>query len=152
MGVKINGPEENFLQKIYSVDHSVCYLLRYDVPRNRKSMTNQEYFSLFSESMNKKKIIRYENSSNRDDYHIYAIRETQEGYVFYCLVETFFRTGLNENTWKTGSLSSFHELTFVKGASTSSLYLTDETFTPRQGYKERLPLLAPSESGWKTVD
>jgi len=115
-------------------------------------MTNQEYFSLFSESMNKKKIIRYENSSNRDDYQTYAIRETPEGYVFFCLVETFFRTGLNENTWKTGSLSSFHELTVVKGASIRSLYLTDENFIPRKNYKERLPVLAPSESGWQTVD
>lgn len=110
-------------------------------------MTNQEYFNLFSESLNTRKIIRYENENSRDDYHTYAIRESPEGYVFYCLIETFFRTGMNANTWKTGSLSSFHELSSVKGATAETLYLTSETFFPRQDYKEKL-----SEPGWRTVD
>jgi len=114
-------------------------------------MTNQEYFSLFSEAMKKKKIIRFENSNNRDDYQTYAIRETREGCVFFCLIETFFKSETNQNTWETGSLSSFHEFHAVKGAETDTLVLTDKTYVPREGYHEKLPILASEESAWVTV-
>lgn len=115
-------------------------------------MTNEEYFSLFSEAMNKKKIIRYENSSSRDDYYTYAIRDTPEGYVFFCLMETFFKAGDNKEGWKTGSLSSYHEFRSVRGATPSSLILTKETFTPRSSYKENLPVAAHNKSIWLTVN
>lgn len=115
-------------------------------------MTNEEYFSLFSEAMSKKKIIRYENSNSRDDYYIYAIRQTPEGYVFFCLMETFFKAGENNDGWKTGSLSSYHEFRSVRGATLSFLKLTDDHFTPRSNYKENLPVLAPDESAWITVN
>jgi hypothetical protein len=115
-------------------------------------MTNEEYFSLFSEAMNKKKIIRYENSNSRDDYYIYAIRETPDGYVFFCLMETFFKAGGNDEGWKTGSLSSYHEFRSIRGAAHSSLILTDEIFTPRSNYKEKLPVLAQQEMPWLTVN
>ncbi|GLU53688.1 hypothetical protein [Dyadobacter frigoris] len=115
-------------------------------------MTNQEYFSLFSEAMNNKKIIRYENSNSRDDYYAYAIRETPEGYIFFCLMETFFKAGENKEGWKTGSLSSYHEFRSVRGVTLSSLNLTNEIFTPRSNYKEKLPVLAQNESSWLTVN
>ncbi|WP_159473432.1 hypothetical protein [Dyadobacter sp. 3J3] len=115
-------------------------------------MTNEEYFSLLSEAMKKKKVIRYENSSSRDDYYTYAIRETSEGYVFFCLMETFFKAGDNKEGWKTGSLSSYHEFKVIRGATLSSLILTNEIFIPRNNYKEKLPLLAQQESTWFTVD
>jgi len=115
-------------------------------------MTNQEYFSLFSEAMNKKKIIRYENSKSRDDYQVHALRETPEGYVFFCLVETFFRNEMDRVSWKTGSLSSFHELQIVKGATTDTLRLTNENYIPRKNYREKLPVVAPEEASWQLVD
>ncbi|MEO6684377.1 MAG: hypothetical protein ABIN24_00365 [Dyadobacter sp.] len=115
-------------------------------------MTNEEYFSLFSEAMNKKKIIRYENSNSRDDYYIYAIRETPEGYVFFCLMETFFKAADNQEGWKTGSLSSYHEFRLVRGATISSLNLTNEIFAPRSNYKEKLPVIAQEEKAWLTVN
>ncbi|MCF0058540.1 hypothetical protein [Dyadobacter sp. CY356] len=115
-------------------------------------MTNEEYYGLFSEAMNKKKIIRYENSSSRDDYYIYAIRETPEGYVFFCLMETFFKAGDNHEGWKTGSLSSYHEFRSIRGATFSSLILTDEIFTPKSNYKEKIPVLAHKEALWLTVN
>lgn len=115
-------------------------------------MTNEEYFSLFSEAMNNKKVIRYENSNSRDDYYIYAIRQTPQGFVFFCLMETFFKAGDNKEGWKTGSLSSYHEFRSIKGAELSSLTLTNEIFTPRSNYKEKLPVIAQEESFWSTVD
>jgi len=115
-------------------------------------MTNQEYFSLFSEAMNKKKIIRYENSTSRDDYQVHALRETPDGYVFFCLIETFFRNEMDHTSWKAGSLSSFHELQIVKGATADTFYLTNENYIPRENYKERLPVLSPQEANWKLVD
>lgn len=115
-------------------------------------MTNEEYFSLFSEAMNTKKIIRYENSNSRDDYYIYAIRETPEGYVFFCLMETFFKAGDNKEGWKNGSLSSYLEFRSIRGATLSTLILTNEIFTPRGNFKEKLPVIAQSESAWLTVN
>jgi len=114
-------------------------------------MTNQEYFGLFSVSMNKKKIIRYENENSRDDYHVYAYRYTPDGFIFFCRIETFFRTAPNENSWKTGSLSSFHELSFVQGATSDTFYLTNETFRPAEFIQ--YPLISgPEESAWITAD
>ena len=115
-------------------------------------MTNEEYFSLFSEAMNMKKVIRYENSNSRDDYYTYAIRQTPEGYVFFCLMETFFKAGDNKKGWKTGSLSSYHEFRSIKGATLSSLKLTSEIFIPRSNYKDNIPVIAQGESSWSTVD
>jgi hypothetical protein len=115
-------------------------------------MTNQEYFNLFSEAIKKKRIVRYENISSRDDYYIHAIRETPEGYVFFCLVKTFFRSGHNTNTWKTGFLASYHEFSLIKGVSIDTLHLTDESFSPALDYKNKLPVLGLEESKWKTID
>ena len=105
-------------------------------------MTNEEYFSLFSEAMNKKKIIRYENSNSRDDYYIYAIRETPDGYVFLLFNGNVFQSGGNDEGWKNGSLSSYLEFRSIRGAALSSLILTNEIFHPRSNYKEKLPVIA----------
>jgi hypothetical protein len=114
-------------------------------------MTNQEYYDLFSEAIQNKKIIRYENSTSRDDYSIYAIRKTPEGYVFFCLLETFFRKAENREGWKTGSLSSYPEFHSIKGAARETLQLTSETFTPRKNFEEKLPVLGYDESQWVVV-
>ncbi|TLV02690.1 hypothetical protein [Dyadobacter luticola] len=115
-------------------------------------MTGQEYFALFSEAMRTKRIIRYENETSRDDYHTYGIRETPMGYMFFCLLETFFRRGRNADSWIPGSLTSYHEFDEVQGATTSTLILTDKKFEPIQGYREKLPGLVNGSHGWITVD
>jgi hypothetical protein len=126
--------------------------MRLYLERNQFRMTNQECFNLFSEAIKKKRIVRYENSNNRDDYFIHAIRETPDEYVFFCLIKTFFRSGHNTDTWKTGFLSSYHEFSLIKGAATDTLYLTNESFSPAADYKDKLPVLGFGESKWKTID
>jgi hypothetical protein len=115
-------------------------------------MTTEEYFALFSKAMREKRIIRYENSGSRDEYHTYAIRETPMGYIFFCLLETYFKTGINLNEWLTGSLRSFHEFSMVRGATVESLCLTDDFFEPVVNYREMLPALESGENGWQTLD
>jgi hypothetical protein len=115
-------------------------------------MTNQECFNLFSEAIKKKRIVRYENSNSRDDYSILALRKTPDGYVFFCFVQTFFRSGHNADTWKTGFLSSYHEFSLIKGAAVETLRLTDESFSPAEDYKNKLPFLGFGESNWETID
>ena len=114
-------------------------------------MTGQEYYSLFSEAMKKRRIIRYENETSRDDYHTYAIRETPFGYVFFCLLETFFRTGKGLDSWIKGSLVSYHELQNVQGADINSLIITNEIYVPRFNYNQMLPVLKEGEPVWITV-
>ena len=115
-------------------------------------MTAQECHALFQKAMNEKRIVRYENETSRDDYHTYAIRETPMGYMFFCLLETFFRTGKNLDSWMKGSLKSFHDFHSVKGATIESLQLTNEHFVPVSDYKARLPRIGITDSAWITVD
>ncbi|TDE15404.1 hypothetical protein [Dyadobacter psychrotolerans] len=115
-------------------------------------MTGQEHYALFSKAMNENRIVRYENETSRDDYHTYAIRETAMGYMFFCLLETFFRTGKNLDSWIAGSLRSFHEFRIVKGASIDTLYLTEENYQINPNYKKNLPVILPGESNWITID
>ena len=115
-------------------------------------MTGQEYYALFSKAMNEKRIIRYENETSRDDYHTYAIRETSMGYMFFCLLETFFRTGKNLDQWIEGSLKSFHEFRIVKGAGRETLYLTEENYNVDLNYKKNLPAILPGETSWITIE
>jgi len=113
-------------------------------------MTVQEMYALFSKAMNEKRIIRYDNNTSRDDYHTYAIRKTQSGYLFFCLLETFFKT-TNNSGWLPGSLKSYHEFAAVKGATTQTLYLTSEQYTPVKNFNEKLPKLITGEESWITV-
>lgn len=115
-------------------------------------MTAQECYTLFHKAMMEKRIIRYENETSRDDYHTYAIRETPMGYMFFCLLETFFRTGKNLDSWIAGSLKSFHDFHTVQGATIESLQLTNEHFVPVSDYKERLPKIVIGGAAWVTVD
>lgn len=115
-------------------------------------MTAQEYYALFSRAMLEKKIVRYENSTSRDDYHTYAIRETPQGFIFFCLLETFFRTHKNLDSWFAGSLKSFHEFQFVQGATKETLHLTGQHYTLPTDYKEKFPPLEAADSNWKTAD
>ena len=115
-------------------------------------MTAQEYYDLFSKAMMERKIVRYENSTSRDDYHTYAIRETQFGYIFFCLLETFFRTGENLDSWINGSLKTFHQFTSVRGAARETLKITNEHFTPMANYKGKLPVIETGALKWITID
>ena len=115
-------------------------------------MTNQEHYALFSSALKNKKIVRYENSLSRDDYAVYAIRKMPEGHMFFCRVETFFRSGPYSGQWQEGSLSSFHEFYLIKGAESGSLQLTDNSFVPIPDYKNMLPVLEAADLPWQTVD
>lgn len=114
-------------------------------------MTGQAYFELFSKAMRTKRIIRYDNEASRDHYHTYAIRETPTGYLFFCLLETFFRREKNADIWIPGSLTSYHEFGTIQGAEESSLILTTEIYYPRPDYKKRLPI-SDGFGEWITVD
>ena len=115
-------------------------------------MTTQAYYELFSKAMKERKIVRYENSTSRDDYHTYAIRETGFGHIFFCLLETFFRTGKDMDSWINGSLKTFHQFHTVKGATAETLCLIDDHFVPVANYKENLPAIEVGEKNWITVD
>jgi len=115
-------------------------------------MTTQAYYELFSKAMKERKIVRYENSTSRDDYHTYAIRETSFGYIFFCLLETFFRTGKNKDNWIDGSLKTFHQFHIVKGATAETLRLIDDHFAPVVNYKANLPAIEIGEKNWITID
>ena len=115
-------------------------------------MTGQEYFALFSDAMRGKRIIRYENETSRDDYHTYAIRNSSEGYQFFCLLETFFRRAKNSDSWIPGSITSYHTFSQIQGITQSSLILTYELFTPMPDYKIRLASKSGLLDNWITVD
>jgi len=115
-------------------------------------MTAQECYALFHTAMIEKRVVRYENDTSRDEYHTYAIRETPMGHMFFCLLETFFRTGKNLDTWINGSLKSFHDFHSVQGATVESLQLTNEHFVPVPDYRDRLPKVVIGESPWVTVN
>jgi hypothetical protein len=102
--------------------------------------------------MRAKRIIRYENETSRDDYHTYGIRESQEGYQFFCLLETFFRRAKNSDSFIPGSITSYHVFGQILGITKSSLILTTELFIPRPDYKIRLLSKSGLLDNWMTVD